>query len=56
MYIHIYVYMYTNTYTFIQIYIYIYIYICIANDKIYLPSEIILKTSASEINFILIDL
>ena len=39
---------------YIYIYIYIYMYVYIINYKIYLLSEIILKTSASEINFILI--
>ena len=40
---------------YIYIYIYIYMYVYIANYKIYLLSEIILKkTSASEINYILI--
>ena len=48
--------MYINIYVHVCMcaYIYIYIYIYITNYKIYLLSEIILKTSASEINFILI--
>ena len=53
---YVYIYKYEYTYAFIQMYIYIYIYmyVYIINYKIYLLSEIILKTSASAINFILI--
>ena len=46
--------MYINIYVYVCMCAYIYIYIYITNYKIYLLSEIILKTSASEINFILI--
>ena len=58
---YIYIYTYIHIYicvcvcVVIYIYIYIYMYVYIANYKIYLLSEIILKkTSASEINYILI--
>ena len=41
--------MYINIYVHVCMCAYIYIYIYITNYKIYLLSEIILKTSASEI-------
>ena len=41
--------MYINIYVYVCMCAYIYIYIYITNYKIYLLSEIILKTSASEI-------